>query len=213
MKPKLKICGITTLEDARFCAAAGVDFLGFVMYEESPRCVDPNLARDIREWVVGPLSVGVFVDEDPATVNALAQQIGFDLVQLHGTETPDDCRLIDRPVIKAIGVPPDGTADELSAEVDRFSSVADYLMFDTRLNGRSGGTGMTFDWTLLADAARRHRVFLAGGIHAGNALQAVEAVHPFALDVSSGVEERPGVKDFDRISQLVETLGRSRRQA
>ena len=94
MRTRIKICGLTRLEDARYCAAAGADYLGFVFAEESPRCVDADLARDIVGWVYGPSTVGVFKDADPDEVNRVARLVGFDLVQLHGSETPEYCRAI-----------------------------------------------------------------------------------------------------------------------
>ncbi len=206
MRTRIKICGITRLEDARFCAAEGADYLGFVLHSGSPRRVGPALAKEIIEWVYGPQTVGIFVDEPPDRINEIVDEVGFDLVQLHGQETPDVCRQINFPVIKAVSVDDSMTADEVRAEVDRFAVVAGHVLLDTRRRDKSGGTGETFDWRLAEAVARDHDIFLAGGINHDNIGDAIDAVHPFAIDLSSGVEQTPGVKDFDLLSRLFQAL-------
>ena len=188
---KIKICGITRVEDAVFCAEQGVDFLGFVFVRESPRYVDP--AR-LKAAALPPHSkiVGVFRDESPETIRRIVEQVGLDFVQLHGDETDDIVQAIGTPVIKAFrvdGVLPDTT------------SSADWLMFDS-----GGGTGRTFDWSLLANVPRTKPFFLAGGITPDNVAGAIRTVRPDAIDVSSGVELAPGVKDFRKVRALIERV-------
>ncbi len=211
MNPRLKICGITNLEDARFCAAAGVDYLGFVFHQKSPRSIPPEHAKDINEWIIGPESVGVFVDEDVEVVNEIAERVGLDFVQMHGSESAETCRLLHRPVIKALGIGPDTTEEELLRAAEDYRGAVDFLLLDSRVDGKSGGTGVPFDWQLARAVSRNHLVFLAGGLHPDNVVGAIEATHPFAIDVSSGVESEPGRKDFDRVTALVDSLSRAER--
>ncbi|MBT8399113.1 MAG: phosphoribosylanthranilate isomerase, partial [Rhodothermia bacterium] len=168
MNPRLKICGITNLEDARFCAAAGVDYLGFVFHQKSPRCISTELAKDINEWIIGPQAVGVFVDEDVDVVNQVADSVGLDLVQLHGTESAQYCGLVEAPVIKALGIAPGTSQDDLVRAAEGYRDAADYLLLDSRVDGRSGGTGISFDWRLARPVCQDRPVFLAGGLRAGN---------------------------------------------
>lgn len=206
MKTRLKICGLTRLEDARYCAAAGADYLGFIQYEGSPRYLPPEAAREIVEWLYGPETVGVFVDADAAEVNRVAALAGFDLVQLHGDETPDVCAAVERPVIKAFRVHPDDNADTLRARIEPYLPHIRYALLDTASATAHGGTGETFDWTVAAGVARDVPLFLAGGLNAGNVARAIAEVHPFAVDVSSGVESAPGVKDLDLLAAFFEAL-------
>ncbi len=209
MNPRLKICGITNLEDARFCAAAGVDYLGFVFHRQSLRYIPPEHAKDINEWIIGPQSVGVFVDEDVDVVNQIAESVGLDLVQLHGEESVHFCELVEPPVIKALGIAPDTSEDDIFRAANRYRGAAHYLLLDSRVDGRSGGTGVSFDWRLARTVCRSQSVFLAGGLHAGNVSEAIETAGPFGIDVSSGVESEPGRKDFDRVTALVDAITRT----
>jgi phosphoribosylanthranilate isomerase len=203
---KIKICGITTLEDARFCAAAGADYLGFIQYEHSPRYLSAGDARAIIEWLYGPQPVGVFVDTRPDAVNAAADRAGFALVQLQGDETPEDCAAVERPVIKAIGIRPETTAEDVRRAVDRYDGAADYLLLDTRAGSLRGGTGKPFDWRLAAALGSGTPLFLAGGLRPENVAGAVSLVRPFGVDVASGVEEAPGRKDFVRVQAFIDAL-------
>jgi phosphoribosylanthranilate isomerase len=203
---KIKICGITTLEDARFCAAAGADYLGFIQYEHSPRYLSAGDARAIIEWLYGPQPVGVFVDTPPDAVNAAADRAGFALVQLQGDETPEDCAAVERPVIKAIGIRPGMTADDVRRTASRYEGAADYLLLDTRAGGLHGGTGIAFDWSLAAGLAPGTPFFLAGGLRPENVAEAASLVRPFAVDVASGVEDGPGRKDFVRVQAFFDAM-------
>lgn len=202
MKPKLKICGITRLDDARFCAAEGVDYLGFVFFEDSPRCIEPGEVGEIVAWVHGPRTVGVFVDENPERINAIVEMAGLDMVQLHGRESPEDCVAVHAPVIKSIPVSIMTGVSDVEAAVKRYRDFADYIMLDTAIGNAHGGTGKVFDWSVATGVASKQETFLAGGLNANNLAVAARTVRPFALDVSSGVERSPGVKDFDLLSEL-----------
>lgn len=206
MNPRLKICGITSLEDARFCAAAGVDYLGFVFYPQSPRYISPEHAKDINEWIIGPQSVGVFVDEDVDLVNRVAGSVGLDLVQLHGAESVHYCEQVDAPVIKALAIASGMSKDEILGAADTYRGIVDFLLLDSQVDGKTGGTGVSFDWRLVGEVCQNHSTFLAGGLHADNVERAIEIAGPFGIDVSSGVESEPGRKDFDRVTALVDSI-------
>ncbi len=206
MALKVKICGITNLEDARFCAGAGADFLGFIQYPRSPRYVDPETAKEIITWVYGPKAVGVFVNEDAESVNRTAEAAGFDLVQLHGDESPDVCAQIERPVIKAFRIPPETTADEIRAQMEPYREHAAYFLLDTHHPTLWGGTGETFDWQHARALAADFPIFLAGGLNAQNVEEAVRRVRPLGIDLSSSLEAHPGKKDFDKLNAFFETV-------
>ncbi len=203
---KVKICGITNLEDARFASGALVDYLGFIFTEKSKRYIDPEKAGAIINWVEGPEKVGVFMNQPLDDVNLLAKFSGIDFVQLHGQETVEYCQLIEKPIIKVIHVGESTIREELEAKVALYSEVAEFLLFDTQNNGEYGGTGKTFDWSLLKDIAGEKPFFLAGGLTPENVSDAIDLVQPFAVDVNSGVEEEPGLKDFEKIERLMVNL-------
>lgn len=203
---RIKICGITTLEDARFCAAAGADYLGFIQYEQSPRYVSARDAHGIIEWLHGPQTVGVFVNASPDEVNTAVDRAGFDFVQLQGDETPEACAAVERPVIKGIGIRPGMTADDVHERIAMYRDVADFVLLDNRSGGLHGGTGQAFDWRIAAGVASEASVFLAGGLRPENVAEAVRLVRPFAVDVASGVEEMPGRKDFSRVQAFFDAL-------
>ena len=197
---RVKICGITSPEDARIAAEAGADFLGFVFYSSSPRCVTLERAcwiiEAVRRASFAVRFVGVFVDEEPGTVWQIASRCGLDYAQLHGAEPPETViTLMERGlgVIKAFRVR-DGAS---LAEIERYQATA-YLL-DAYVPGQPGGTGRKFDWTLAARAKEHGPVILAGGLTPDNVAEAVRTVHPWGVDVSSGVEAEPGRKDPDKL--------------
>ncbi|ARA92772.1 MAG: phosphoribosylanthranilate isomerase [Bacteroidetes bacterium] len=206
MTLKLKICGITRLEDARYCAGAGADFLGFIQVPDSPRYVDPQTARAIIEWVYGPEPVGVFVNETADTVNRIADEAGFTWVQLHGTEPPAVCAAIDRPVIKAIPVVSDASAEQLRMLMAPYVDCVDYFLLDTHRTNLWGGTGESFNWRLARELSADFPLFLAGGIGAANVAEAVHTMRPHGVDLSSSVESAPGIKDVDRLAAFFEAF-------
>jgi len=206
MGAKLKVCGITELEDARYLAGAGVDYLGFVQHEESPRYAPPALARDIVEWVHGPSAVGVFVNDEANTVNAAVEEAGFDIAQLHGQEPPHVVEDVECPVIKALHVRHDASADQLRTLMERYTNSAEAFLLDTHDSSVWGGTGESFNWRLARDLSGEFDIFLAGGINAENVRRAVETMRPYAVDLSSSLEDAPGEKSFAKIDAFLEAF-------
>ncbi len=192
----VKICGITSPEDARTAVEAGADALGFVFWQMSPRHVEPAraaaIAREVPPFV---LRVGVFVDTPRDEMARIADQVGLDLLQLHGDEPPEAMDQLPRRAIKSVRVGKGFSR----AEAVRYLGRAAGLLVDTRLPGETqlpGGTGVPFDWTLVKGlAAAVPFLVLAGGLGPNNVGEAVRAVRPHAVDVSSGVEGLPGRKD------------------
>jgi len=193
---RVKICGITNLEDAWLAAELGADALGFIFYPKSPRKVEVEAAREIiRQLPPFILTVGVFVDEDAALVREVAARAGLDWLQFHGQESPDYCRSIGRRVIKAFRI-----QDESSlAEVARYRGSVQALLLDTYKKGQVGGTGETFNWDLARQARQYGPIILAGGLTPANVAQAITAAQPQAVDVASGVEALPGKKDPEKL--------------
>jgi phosphoribosylanthranilate isomerase len=191
----IKVCGITRLEDATAAVALGASAVGFVFWPESPRCLDPYRARAIAASLpVGVTPVGVFVDQPIEYVNAVASLVGLGAVQLHGSESPSGARRIRRPLLKALtlnAIDGDGAADDWPAPT--------MVLLDAHDPVRRGGTGQTIDWARAAAVARRRPTILAGGLTPANVAEAVARVRPFGIDVSSGVEERPGIKDAEKL--------------
>jgi len=202
----IKICGITNLADARYASGAGADFLGFIQHEDSPRYIAPDMARDIISWVYGAHPVGVFVNRDADDVNQICEKAGFEFVQLHGGESLEYCKKMDRPIIKVFHIDAETTEEDLTNEFARFESVSEYFLVDTGSEPARGGTGKTFDWSVLEPISSPLPLILAGGLGPDNVAEAISRVHPFGVDVSSGVEESPGRKDFERIDNFVRAI-------
>lgn len=200
----VKICGITRVEDALDAAALGASAIGLVFWPASPRTIDPISARAIVD-ALPPLvtPVGVFVDQPQAEVDRIAGEVRLGAVQLHGRETPAYCARIRRPVIKAFGV--DASFDE--AAMEPYPAGVTVLL-DAKDDQKRGGTGRRIDWTVAARVAARRRIMLAGGVDAGNVEEAIRTVRPFAIDVSSGVERAPGLKDHAKMRALFEAVKR-----
>jgi len=190
---RVKICGITRAEDAELAIALGASAVGFVMWPRSPRFLEPARARDIvRSLPPFVTPVGVFVDQPAGHVKDVAAVVGLGAVQLHGNEDVGFCRAIGRRVIKAASV---AQAIALAA----FWPPEVTLLLDAVDAERRGGSGQTVDWTAAAGLAARRRIILAGGLTPENVTDAIRTVRPFAVDVSSGVESAPGVKDEHRL--------------
>lgn len=195
---KVKICGITRLEDALAAVRFGADGLGFVFYERSPRFISPEKAGEIvRHLPPMVAAVGVFVNESRSRIDETIKKAGLDVVQLHGDETPEMCGLWPR-VIKAFRV-----RDLTDLDLLNEYKVSAYLL-DTYDRNSPGGTGRTFNWDIAAEAVKLGRVILAGGLTPDNIAKAVELVRPYAVDVSTGVEKEKGVKDPDKIRRFIE---------
>jgi phosphoribosylanthranilate isomerase len=202
----IKICGLTNLEDARWAAQCGADLLGFILVPASPRYVAPEvvagMTRTLRAEGVQAKLVGVFADEAIETVRALASACAFDLVQLHGGESPAYAAQLGRPYLLARRVRDVIPWDDL----ERYAAWG-YLL-DTHSAGKLGGTGQTWDWHILGDAGRKssHRLIIAGGLTPENVAQMVRPVRPWGVDVSSGVETRPGFKDHVKVERFIESV-------
>ena len=195
---RIKICGITNAEDAAAAAAAGADALGFVFYRKSPRCIEPVLAKQIIATLPPRVTpVGVFVNEDVTVVRRLMDDCGFALAQLHGDETAAYCGELARPIVKAIRVKGRGSFLAL-AEFQGRAGVKGFIV-DAFSSEAYGGTGLVTDWILAAEAAKSSTILLAGGLTPDNVGQAIQAVRPYGVDVSSGVERAPGQKDHEKV--------------
>ena len=196
----VKICGITRAEDAEAAVALGANALGFVFWPKSPRYVDPYRARAIVASLPPFVSaVGLFVNQPAAHIASVASLARLGVVQLHGDETPEDAAALGRPVVRALPV------HQAGHDLERWPARVTILL-DAHDPDRRGGTGRTIDWDLAAAVARRRRILLAGGLNPDNVAAAVERVRPFGIDVSSGVERAPGVKDIGRLRALFENL-------
>ncbi len=205
-RTRTKICGITRVEDAVAAAEAGADALGLVFFAGSPRCVDIEQARVIRARVPPFVTVvGLFVNPGVAEVNAVLAEVALDLLQFHGGESPEFCRGFRVPYIKAIRV---RSAAIALPEADGHRESAQGLLLDAWDEHRYGGTGQSFDWREVAQLAGTARIIVAGGLHPGNVAEAVRVTQPWAVDVSSGVEESPGRKSASLIRQFISEVQR-----
>lgn len=202
----VKICGLTNLEDARFAAGALADFLGFIFFDESPRYISPPKAGAIINWIEGPKTVGVFVNQPLDDVNMISRQAGIDLVQLHGTESPHYCQLLEKPIIKVFHIERGTTAEMLHKKIEPYLEHVKYLLFDTKAEDLWGGTGEVFDWDILKNLSHGKPFLLSGGINAANVREACMQVRPFAVDLSSGVEQAPGIKDYDKVESFFDEM-------
>lgn len=202
-RPSLKICGVTFAEDAERLAELGVDALGANFWPKSKRYLAPELAGFLRDLDGRILRVGVFVNAGPDLPRRLFDEGLIDVIQLHGDETPADARPFVEagiPFLKALGV---RNEDDLEAARNFRASG---ILLDAHAPGVYGGTGRTIDWALARSFVEQHPdlpLILAGGITAENAAAAIEAVRPAALDIASGAESSPGVKDFDKVAALL----------
>jgi phosphoribosylanthranilate isomerase len=200
---KIKICGITSVEDANVAVKAGADALGFVMYRKSPRFVEPTVARAIVAGLPPfVIPVGVFVNEEAEKVRALMDECGFALAQLHGDESALYCQNLGRPALKALRLKDRGTFLAL-AEFQGRANLRGVLI-DAFSDQAYGGTGQTVDWTLAQEAARSIPIILAGGLTPTNVAEAIAQVRPYGVDVSSGVEQSPGKKDPNKVKAFIQ---------
>jgi phosphoribosylanthranilate isomerase len=199
---RTKICGITRVEDALAAAAAGADAIGLVFVAKSPRHVTPAQAAEIGSALPPFVTrVALFVNPDPAQVEAVLRQARPDVLQFHGEESPAFCRSFGAPYMKAARVKP-------GVDLLQFAALyadAQGLLLDAWSEGAHGGTGERFDWALIPPDLPRP-VILAGGLHPGNVAEAVRAVRPWAVDVSSGVEAAKGIKDAAKIAAFIKEV-------
>ncbi|TGU72584.1 phosphoribosylanthranilate isomerase [Geomonas terrae] len=196
---KVKICGITSVDDALMAVDAGADALGFVFFEKSPRYVNPEAAAGIIAKLPPLVQVvGLFVNADLDVVNRTADHCGLDIVQLHGEESPEFCTLVRRRIMKAFRV----RGPESLVPLPEFH-VAAYLL-DAYSPNAHGGTGEVFDWECAIAAKEHGPIVLAGGLTPDNIAAAVTQVRPYGVDVSSGVEASPGLKDPDKVRRFIQ---------
>ncbi|MFQ5994721.1 MAG: phosphoribosylanthranilate isomerase [Acidiferrobacterales bacterium] len=199
MRTRVKICGITRIEDGLAAARFGADAIGLVFYRASRRCVTVEQARAIT-CALPPFiaRVGLFVDAAAEEVQVALRAIRLDLLQFHGNESAEVCNAFHRPYIKAI---------RMAEEIDLYAAQATYasavgLLLDTHVPELPGGSGDTFNWARVPYDLEKP-VILAGGLTAANVQEAIKGVRPFAVDVSSGVESVPGIKDPEKISEFI----------
>jgi len=202
VRTRIKICGITRPEDAAAAVYAGADAIGLVFFEKSPRHVQMDQAVDIVSGLPPFVTVvALFVDAVASLVNEVLKQTPIDLLQFHGAEDPQQCTSFGRPYIKAIPMR-DGV--DLHAEAKRYGSAAG-LLLDSYTPGLAGGSGREFAWQRIPGDLKKP-VVLAGGLTPSNVATAIRQVQPYAVDVSSGVESQPGIKDRDRINAFIKAV-------
>jgi len=200
---KIKVCGITSKTDAWMCIDAGVDALGFVFVDESPRKIEPSQAQkiinDLPPFVI---TVGVFVNRPKDEVDEIANLCKLDILQFHGDESAEYCASFTRKIIKAFRI----RANEDLKQMEEYK-VSAYLL-DSYAEERLGGTGRTFEWSLAADATKYGHIILAGGLTPENVNRAIAVVRPYAVDVSTGVEEKdtPGKKNKVKLTEFVRQI-------
>jgi phosphoribosylanthranilate isomerase len=198
MRTRIKVCGITNLDDALSVVEAGADALGFVFYPQSPRSIDPESAREIIR-ILPPLvtSVGIFVNEHIEKVQEIAKHCFLDLLQFHGEESPEYCDWFSRRVVKAFRI-----RDSIPLDEMKRYNVSGFLL-DTYSKDLPGGTGVSFDWSLVRESVHQKPLVLAGGLTPESVGEAIGEIRPYAVDVSSGVEKSPGSKAPEKIRQFI----------
>ena len=206
-KVKVKICGMTNLKDVKVAVDSGVDAVGFIFYKKSPRSVTMQAVRKIvLELPPFVDSVGVFVNETAEQINKIADRCNLDRVQLHGDESPAFCNKIRCRVIKAIRV----------KDIQSLKKLSDYpvssFLLDTFSEDQYGGTGRVFDWNLAYPAKKYGPIILAGGLTPNNVRQAIQRIQPYGVDVCSGVESQPGIKDHKKMQIFLKNVKAERKK-
>ena len=207
---RVKICGVTKVEDIKLIAELGADAIGLNFYDQSPRCVTPFAAAElVRRLPPFIAPVGIFVNWTEAPILALCKALRLSAVQLHGDEPPQVADRVARhlPVIKALRL----GQGNVSPDFSRYRAVTAFLL-DSALSGHYGGTGTTGNWHLARTAAQSHRIILAGGLTPENVGEAIRIVRPYAVDVASGVESRPGKKDPAKLRAFFDEVARASRE-
>lgn len=198
-----KICGITNLDDANVAVENGASAIGFIFYEKSPRTISINNAKSISKHLPKTIArVGVFVNHEKDFIRLAISEVPLDMIQLHSDETPDFCNQFDVAILKALRI-----KNEASLSVMDQYDVAVFLL-DTFSNDQYGGTGETFDWSVL-NRKFKTPIILSGGLNPENILDAIDAVNPSAVDVNSGVESFPGKKDYNKLKSLFKNLNKT----
>lgn len=209
-RTRIKLCGFTRAEDVQTAVAAGADAIGLIFFSKSRRAVAIEQARDLRKAVPAFVDVvALFVNPDPEYVQEVITQVKPDLLQFHGNESPQECERYGRRYMRAfrVGAPGMETRDEVREECRRYASASAWL-FDSYSAGY-GGSGEGFDLSLLAavrNAADARPMVLAGGLSSANVADSIRRLRPYAVDVSSGIEDAPGIKSADKIQAFVEAV-------
>jgi len=202
VKLKIKICGITKLNDALLCVEYGVDAIGFIFYKQSKRYITPQSAKKITEALpIFTHKIGVFVNEDYNEVNRIAKLVGLTAVQLHGNETPEYVSNITHPTIKAFGIDKDFDF----SIINKFNNST--ILLDVKDDEQHGGTGKSFDWEIIPKKIRE-RVIIAGGVSSNNLATIYKLINPYAVDLSSSVEISPGVKDYKKVIEILNIVNK-----
>jgi phosphoribosylanthranilate isomerase len=207
---RVKICGITNWPDAHAACEAGANFIGLNFYEKSPRFISTTEAAKIRSQLPKTVeAVGIFVNAKPVEVLSICSSLRLDAAQLHGDETPQIVAEVAKSisVFKAFPVGPDFSLSTL----EKYPEAGTFIL-DAAHTGQYGGTGRTTDWALARRAALSHRIILAGGLKVENVAAAIRLVRPFAVDVASGVESKPGKKDHGRLRDFIQEVRRAELQ-
>jgi phosphoribosylanthranilate isomerase len=205
VRTRIKICGITRPEDVATAAHLGVDAIGLVFSSNSPRCLSPAQAKPLADAAPAFITVtGLFLNPTRHAVQRILSAVRLDLLQFHGEEPPELCRSFARPYIKAV---PMGGQVDLADYVRQYAD-ASALLLDSHAAGQAGGTGVSFPWSRVPRLVGRPTI-LAGGLRVDNVAAAIGIVHPYGVDVSSGVESAPGIKDAEKIREFVREVNRA----
>jgi len=203
LRTRVKICGITRVEDALAAIELGADAIGLVFYESSPRHVQLHQAAKIVAALPPFVSVvGLFVDATAEQIREVLTHVRLDVLQFHGDESAEFCRQFNTPYLKAVRVRPETNLVQYATDY----ADARALLLDAFAEGIPGGTGHSFDWSLIPKGLTRP-IILAGGLNAGNVTEAIRQVRPYAVDVSGGVEREKGIKDADKIAAFIRGVG------
>ena len=205
---KIKICGITNLEDAQKCINIGVDFLGFIFYKKSPRFIEYPIAREIIDNLDSNISkVGVFVNEDIKRINEISKKLGLDYVQLHGNEDSEYVDQIELPCIKAIN----GNSPNLYDTISNYQN-AEYLLLDNISKDLKGGSGKKFDWDNIKKISNKNNIILSGGLSNENIIEAISRTKINFYDFCSSTESKPGIKNIKKIETIVNLIRNAEKQ-
>ncbi len=207
IRTRVKICGITSVEAAHDVCSAGADSIGLVFYEKSPRNVSIDQAKLICDSLPPFVTcVGLFLNPSEDFVNTVLQDVKLDLLQFHGIESADFCNSFPRPYIKAIGMEGISSEDEFAEITKQYTNAKGFLV-DSHATGKAGGTGKTFDWKNVPQTQEKP-IILAGGLNPENVADALQQLNLYGVDLSSGVESQPGIKDPEKVKKLMNEVYR-----
>lgn len=206
-RTRVKICGITSIQDAQNVCNSGADSIGLVFYEKSPRNVSISQAKVICDSLPPFVTcVALFLDPTAEFVNSVLDEVNIDLLQFHGVETAEFCNSFSRPYMKAIGMKGISSEDEFTKATEQYTHAKGFLV-DSHATGKAGGTGETFDWKNVPQQQEKP-IILAGGLNPENIADAVKKLNIYGIDLSSGVESQPGIKDPEKIKKLMNEVYR-----